>query len=203
MDEAKQVRTPKQIRSINLKEKILETALKLFCEKGYYKTTTNEIAKTAGISIGSLYSYFKDKDTIFLEILERYHKQFLSLHQLSITKIDVYKADKREWLRTLIESLVEIHEASKELNKELNVLYYSNPVVSEILDKQREETRQFVMNYFYLCEDDMKIKDLEAAAVLSFDFISAIVDRIVFGNCKIERERLLETGIDAIYKFLM
>jgi Transcriptional regulator len=71
-----QVRQPVQDRSINKREKILNAALELFCEVGYYKTTTNEIAKRAHVSIGSLYSYFADKDTIFFEVLDRYHHKF-------------------------------------------------------------------------------------------------------------------------------
>lgn len=71
-------RIPKQDRSIQNRDKILDAGLKLFSEKGYYDTTTNEIAKVAGVSIGSLYSYFKDKDAIFLNILDKYHRRFLS-----------------------------------------------------------------------------------------------------------------------------
>ena len=39
----------------------------IFCEKGYYKTNTDEIAKYAGVSIGAPYSYFEDKRQIFIE----------------------------------------------------------------------------------------------------------------------------------------
>lgn len=199
----KQIRNPKQSRSINMKEKILETALKLFCEKGYYKTTTNEIAKTAGVSIGSLYSYFKDKDTILLEILGRYHKQFTGVHNVSLNEmINSFRKDRKAWLEGLIQSLIEIHEGSKELNKELKVLYYSNPEVAKILDEQKEDTVSIIKEYFHLLKDEIKIQDLEAATLVTFDFITAIVDRIVFGNSDIERERILKVGIDALLNFL-
>lgn len=46
---------------VNTKEKILGSALALFCKKGYYQTTTNEIAQRAQGSIGIRYSYFQDK----------------------------------------------------------------------------------------------------------------------------------------------
>ena len=71
MDNEKTVRQPKQKRSIQMKEKILSAAMQLICDMGFFETTTNEIAKAAGISIGSLYSYFSDKDTILAELLER------------------------------------------------------------------------------------------------------------------------------------
>ena len=64
----KSVRQPKQSRSIEKKESILNAALTMFGEKGYYNTTTNEIAEAAGVSIGTLYAYFENKETILLEI---------------------------------------------------------------------------------------------------------------------------------------
>jgi AcrR family transcriptional regulator len=202
MAKNKQVREPKQSRSISMKEKILETALELFCKKGFYQTTTNEIAKSAGVSIGSLYSYFKDKDTIFLEILERYHQQFTILHDKLMNKPELYLADKKAWLRNLIESLVTLHETSKGLYKEMNVLYYANPEVAAIMDQQMAEFHQSTIRFFYLWKDDIKLKDLEAAAIITFDCISAIVDEIVFGKNTIDKERILETGIDALSKSL-
>ena len=53
----KNTRVPKQKRSIAKKNLIKRTALLLFSEKSYANVSTNEIAKTAGVSIGSLYSY--------------------------------------------------------------------------------------------------------------------------------------------------
>lgn len=65
-------RDPIQKRSIEKKRKILEAGFKLFCENGYYKTNTIEIAKHAGVSIGALYSYFEDKRQIYMETFEQY-----------------------------------------------------------------------------------------------------------------------------------
>ena len=54
-------RTPKQERSQERYAKILDTAANLFLDKGFDGTTTNEIARRAEISIGSLYQYFDNK----------------------------------------------------------------------------------------------------------------------------------------------
>ena len=203
MAKKKQVREPQQSRSIQMKEKILETALKLFCKKGFYKTTTNEIARSAGVSIGSLYAYFKDRDTIFFEILDRYHQQFVALHDESINQLNANQTDRKEWLRDLVEGLVRIHEQSKEFNKELKVLYYSNSKVAAIMDRQNEETQQMIMGYVHSWKDSLNAEDLEVTAAVAFDFISAIIDRIVLGGKAVDRERILQLGVDAAFTFLM
>ncbi len=64
-----QISEPKQQRSIEKKRRIIEAGFKLFCEKGFYKTNTAEIAKEAGVSTGIVYRYFPDKKAIFLECL--------------------------------------------------------------------------------------------------------------------------------------
>jgi AcrR family transcriptional regulator len=49
---------------------ILETALRLFCEKGYYATSIAEIAKQAGISKGLLYHYFESKEEVLRALVD-------------------------------------------------------------------------------------------------------------------------------------
>jgi AcrR family transcriptional regulator len=197
----KSIRKPKQLRSIGMKEKILSSALQLFCEKGYYNTTTNEIAQRAEVSIGSLYSYFKDKDTIFLEVLDRYHDKFALAKNEITNNLDLLKTDNKAWLRALIENLIKVHEESKELNRELNVLSYYNPKVAEVLEEQKRNTLQATIGYFIQLKNELKSEDIEAAAIATFDLISATVDRIVFGKNEMDRERLINATIDIVYKY--
>jgi len=60
------------------REQIVKAATKLFSEQGYYLTTIQDIAREAGISVGLIYQYFKDKDDVlFLTlklVLETYEK---------------------------------------------------------------------------------------------------------------------------------
>lgn len=51
------------------REKILETALKLFSEKGYLGATTKEIAKKAGIAEVTLFRHFPSKELLFEEVI--------------------------------------------------------------------------------------------------------------------------------------
>lgn len=194
-------REPKQSRSIEMKEKILDSAFQLFCEKGYYKTTTNEIAQRAEVSIGSLYSYFKDKDTVFFEILDRYHDKYDMSKNETINNPELLKTDLRSFLHTLITTIIKVHEESKDLNRELNILSYNNTKIAEILEKQRKETLKVTVDYFMRFKDDIKTDDIEATAIVTFDLLSATVDRIVFGKNEIDRERLIDTAIDIICKY--
>lgn len=204
----KLVRNPQQSRSIMTKEKILDTAYLLFCRNGYNKTTTNEIAKVAGVSIGSLYSYFNDKYTIFMKILDIYNNSFLDIliktndvyYTSNIT--DIYKQDKKKWLFLIINNFIKAHESSKNLNRELIIMYNSNIEVASVIDKHKKKVEMILMDRFKYCESDIKVTDMEAASIIVFDLINALIDRIIFGKNIMDSKRLIDAGIDAIYKYL-
>ena len=50
------------------KQKIIDAAKALFSEKGYAGTGLREIAEQAGVSLGNIYNYFKNKEEIFSSI---------------------------------------------------------------------------------------------------------------------------------------
>lgn len=58
---------------------ILGAAIKLFSDKGYYRTTILDIAKTAGISSGLIYQYFSEKEDVLcfalLHVVDTYERE--------------------------------------------------------------------------------------------------------------------------------
>lgn len=59
---------------MDLKDVLLRTTARLFQERGYAAVTLRSIAAEAGVTTGSLYHYFRDKEEIVLEILDIGHK---------------------------------------------------------------------------------------------------------------------------------
>ncbi|MBZ2196678.1 TetR/AcrR family transcriptional regulator [Occultella gossypii] len=72
-------RPRRQARGQQRIEEILHAAAAVFGEQGYDATTTNSIAKRAGISPGSLYQFFKNKDDIARALAEHYATQLTAL----------------------------------------------------------------------------------------------------------------------------
>jgi len=63
---------PRQRRSRETVAWIEEAAAQLFDRYGYAATTTNKIAERAGVSIGTLYRYFPNKDALLWSLAERH-----------------------------------------------------------------------------------------------------------------------------------
>ena len=64
-------RTPEKFNEIRetTKQKIMEVALELFANEGYYPTSISKIAKKAGISKGLMYNYFDSKEDLLKAIV--------------------------------------------------------------------------------------------------------------------------------------
>ena len=66
------IKQDKENKGFEKKEKIINAGFDLICQKGYYNTNTAEIAKSAGVSTGIIYQYFKDKHDILIAGVEKY-----------------------------------------------------------------------------------------------------------------------------------
>lgn len=60
------------VKAEDRKAHILECAKKLFSEYGYHKTQISDIVKMAKIARGTVYQYFKNKDDLFITLLENH-----------------------------------------------------------------------------------------------------------------------------------
>ncbi|MDO5560984.1 MAG: TetR/AcrR family transcriptional regulator [Oscillospiraceae bacterium] len=65
-----------QKRKDEKKQMILDTAAKVFSQKGYHNTTIKDIVNEASISVGSFYFYFKSKEDLFTELYWSIVKEF-------------------------------------------------------------------------------------------------------------------------------
>jgi AcrR family transcriptional regulator len=85
-------------------EQILDAATLVFAEKGYESTTTNAIAARAGISPGSLYQFFANKEAIAEGLAERYVREMGSVDAEALGGLDGLPLD--EALNLAIDRLV-------------------------------------------------------------------------------------------------
>ena len=66
------INEPKTERGEQTLYNIIEAAEKVFYEKGYNGATIKDIAREAGVSVGTIYIYFQDKKSIYDHLLDEY-----------------------------------------------------------------------------------------------------------------------------------
>jgi len=163
---------PKQARSLNTSQSILQAAEKLFTTQGYDATTAEEIVLRAGVSVGSLYDYFPNKKAIALALLENISagiaddsRRFFVEHgsepiEVSLPKVvrKIYQNYKRH--KNVLINLVNDVPALRPLAE-----LYS-------IDKLIHRTS---LMYLQVYQDQFPAHDLEAShQFLSMVFIAAI-----------------------------
>lgn len=124
------IREPIQKRSIEKKTKIIKAGLDLFCKKGFYNTNTVEIAKTAGVSTGTVYSYFKNKEDIYVASFEYFLDSYLRplLNELETLPRPV---DTQALIDKCIDLFINLYVNSKQTVNELGLMQQSNPEIMQ------------------------------------------------------------------------
>lgn len=96
------IRLPKTATGYKSFARIIEVSKKLFAEKGFLATSTNQIIEEAHVAIGTFYIYFDDKRAVYDYLLQDYSKQIRKLIQSSIKDLPTRYEKEREGLKTFI-----------------------------------------------------------------------------------------------------
>lgn len=122
------IREPRQKRSIEKKNKIIEASYKLFSEVGYYGTNTAEIAKLAGVSTGIVYGYFQDKRDILICVLDIYIKRVFD-PLLKIMDNFTAPLDFDRLVPQIVDSVINTHSNNAKIHEALHSLTHTDEAV--------------------------------------------------------------------------
>ena len=106
-------RHPKQRRARLTVEAVLDAVIRILKREGFRAVTTNRIAEVAGVSIGSVYQYFPDKQAIFIALHRRHIDQVDRIIQTKL--VEHASAPLDDLIRAMIEGMVEAHTPDPEL----------------------------------------------------------------------------------------
>ena len=147
-------------KSVQKKKYILETARKVFVEKGFKRVTMKDIVEACDISRGGLYLYFDNTSQIFMEVMKMESQEADDVFSDSITEdataadilILFLKEQKKELLKkgdTMTQAIYEFYFENKPGKKD-NLLKKQFDSVVKIIEKLIEAG---VENGEFYCED--------------------------------------------------
>jgi AcrR family transcriptional regulator len=106
---------PRQARSRATVEAIVEAGARVLAQQGWNGFTTNETARVAGVSIGSLYQYFPDKLALVEAVRRRHFDDVLTVMRAA-TDRNITLAQRIE---TLVRGMIDVHRAHPALHRVL------------------------------------------------------------------------------------
>jgi len=137
MDQASIVSSIKDIQLVKKRRKqIIKASMTLFKEKGYHRTTTREIAKASGFSIGTLYEYIRTKEDVLYLVFESINDSVYFHLKQTINK----EISSRDWLKKVIASYFRLMDRMQD---EVIILYQEvksleDDMKNSILKKEKE-----------------------------------------------------------------
>lgn len=171
-------RVPVQDRSIATVEAILEAAAQVFERRGYEGTTTNRVAERAGVSVGSLYQYFPNKDALLVHLITAHLDEATARLRPVLRALIDQRPPLAEGIGRLVAAVVDLHAARPALHR---VLLDDAPRPAALRERLAEDERALtaaVSRYLDGCPD-VAVRDVRAAATLVVRTAESVVHGVV------------------------
>jgi AcrR family transcriptional regulator len=162
-------KNPTQQRAAATVDAILDATARLLEQGQNRDISTNHIAKKAGVSIGTLYQYFSDKDEVFFKLARR---EFGSIAEKTIKQIDQLNAQSLSQTSRAIVRLLVKRFSNENMIRRLTTLIVAQRLQGGGEERMMEEVAAAVANKLGL----IKPASFEQSRVYSF-----IVTRAVLG----------------------
>jgi len=169
-------KAPRQARSKAMVDTILDAVARVLVERGYAKTNTNLVADAAGISVGSLYQYFPNKDALIIALRERHVGRMLGLFEDVVAKMDASGCLRSDF-EALIEALVTAHLVEPELNRILEEEFpgFHLPLSLPVRQRFFEAIRAVLSKH----EASLTTPDIDVAAFVVQRMLKALINAVV------------------------
>lgn len=175
---------PKQERSQVTVEAILSATAHILTENGYNRLTTNRVAERAGVSIGSLYQYFPNKEALIFALAEHHANEMVQLAKQHLEGL----SDRTipEVLRQIIKAALAAHAVNPKLHRVLHEQIPHSEVMKR-LDQAKVEN--LLRSFLAQRSDQLRPKNLELAVFMVERTIRALIHGAMF-----DHPELLKTG---------
>ena len=114
------------------RNQILDAAATVFAAKGFHRATTKEIARTAGVSEGTIYNYFANKSDLLIGIMTR----LAELETLDEELMEALQGDAREFFVATFRYRVGRIQQGQEMLQAILPEVLTNPELRELFYQQ-------------------------------------------------------------------
>lgn len=192
-------KAPRQERAKATVEAILEATARVFLREGYDRTSTNKIARAAGVSVGSLYQYFPSKEALAAALIDRHMAEMEGLLAVSP---ELAQRPLAEIARHVVRGMLAAHQVHPRLH---HILMDQVPRVGR-LEKSRDldaRACQLVRGLLELKRGELRSVDLDLATFVITSTVEAITHKATMEHPEyIADPRLEEEIVQLVLRYL-
>jgi AcrR family transcriptional regulator len=186
------------------RERLLESAKRLFSQKGYYATSVEDIVASAGLSKGAFYFYFKSKEELFKSLVEEMHLNIVKRLENFLERELPLEDALIEHAKVFLEDIYQNRHIAQIFlfqlvgtNEEFRELYYTKIAhLRELLTKMVDRAIQ---------RGEITYKNAENIVNLYAGFLRMLVLEYVFREREPDLERvksLAQEGVKVLFRGL-
>src|SRR5262249_43209167 len=181
--ELRWVRPPRQARSQQTLDRILDTAETLISEKGFDDTPVAEIARRAGSSVGSFYSRFPAKGALLGAISERFLAQAIATADAALDPMRWQRASIDEICAAFVRFLIEIHREQRGLLRAFALRARVDPEFQARRERLVEHVGAALSALLFAHRGEIQHADPQRAAAFALTMVfSSLEHTILFGE---------------------
>lgn len=189
---------PLQARAQRTVEIVLKATAQVFARRGYAGATTNHIAERAGVSIGTLYEYFPNKDALLVALMEAHLHEGEAVLASAMAEVAGKPHTLAETLRLLVRAMVDLHAHERDLHR---VLFEEAPLPRQLrrmlVEIEERITAQVEMLLRHAPE--VSVPDPALAAAIVVKTVESLTHNVVIHG---ESEHDLDVYVEEIVRLV-
>lgn len=168
-----------QKRSQAMVETLLDATARVLTREGYDRASTNRIAATAGVSVGSLYQYFPNKEALVAALVARHNRQMLELLRDALKEVASF--DLATAIGELVRAAVDAHLVDSALHR---IFAEQVPRLGQLakIDALQQETFLMVRAYLEERRAEISVPDLDSATAICVTAVEALTHEFVINR---------------------
>jgi AcrR family transcriptional regulator len=183
-------------------EALLDATARVLTREGYDRASTNRIAAVAGVSVGSLYQYFPNKEALVAALVARHNREILQLAQGALK--EVASLDLAAAVRAMVRAAVDAHLVDPALHRIFAEQVPRMGQLAKIEDLERE-TFLLVKSYLEARRDEISVRDLNTATSILVTTVEALTHQFVINKPDAmdgDRDRFIDEVTRLILNYL-
>jgi AcrR family transcriptional regulator len=192
-----------QKRSRLTVDALVEATARILVREGFDHASTNEIARVAGVGIGSLYQYFPNKEALVGAVLDRHSEAMMQVVRAALVKIALRPVE--EGAGALVRVMIDAHRVNPKLHR---VLAEQVPRVGRLDDIHAIDRAAYALVRAYLeaHREELAVSDTDLAAFVCVTTVEALTHAAVVDRpdavSDVEADRFVEEVTLLILRYL-
>jgi AcrR family transcriptional regulator len=192
-----------QARARQTVDALVRATAQVLVRDGYERTSTNKIARLAGVSIGSLYQYFPGKEALVVAVIDRHQTEMMQKVHGALVKVRARSVQTAA--RELVEVMIEAHRIDPKLHRVLAEQIPRVGRLENVAALEREGTA-LLAAYLNAHRQELAVADSEQAAFVCVTAAEALTHAAVVNRSSVlpdeEAERLVGHVTRLVLRYL-